>query len=88
MPLRCAPVIVREIRLAFNLLPMLHDYSDGSLAAPGDGMRVRHLGHRGNDGDHDAGGPVECVQCGRDVATELRALLGDATGRVQSSKAV
>ena len=75
---------MREIRPAFDQLPMLHDYSDGSLAAPGDGMRVRHLRHRGSDGDHAAGGPVECVQCGRDVASELRALLGGATGRVES----
>ena len=70
-PLRSAPVIVRTVQPELDgWSDVIHDYSDSGLPAPGDGPSVIQLHHRG-DG-HSDGHPVDCDQCGRDVAATLR----------------
>ena len=70
-PLRSAPVIVREVQPALDVRSRyIRDYSDSGLPAPGDGPSVIELEHRG-DG-HRGRHPVDCDQCGRDVADTLR----------------
>ncbi|XP_070184187.1 uncharacterized protein [Littorina saxatilis] len=49
-----------------------HNYSDSGVPAPGDGLRVIRLSHHGNA--HRGRWPVECQQCGKEVAVELRRL--------------
>ena len=50
----------------------IHGYSDNGLPAPGDGPSVEEGYHHGDGhtGDH----PVDCVQCGHDVAVLLSRL--------------
>ena len=72
-PLRSAPVIVREVQPALvGRSDYIRRYSDSGLPAPGDGPSVIELHHRG-DG-HSDGHPVDCDQCGRDVAATLRSI--------------
>ena len=77
-PLRSAPAILREVgpeveRWSGYVLP----YSDSGLPAPGDGPSVVRLIHGGNA--HTGRRPMDCAQCGREVAVELRRL-GVGTG--------
>ena len=73
-PLRSAPVVLREMRPAVGKLSGgVHDYSDLDLPAPGDGLRVVRLSHRGF-APHATQWPVDCPRCGQDVAAELRRL--------------
>ena len=70
-PLRSAPVIVRTVQPAVHVWSRdIRDYSDSGLPAPGDGPSVIQL-HHGGDG-HRGLNPVDCDQCGRDVADTLR----------------
>ena len=70
-PLRSAPVVVREVKPALVVWSgLIRGYSDSGLPAPGDGPSVIELHHRG-DG-HRGRHPVDCDQCGRDVADTLR----------------
>ena len=72
-PLRSAPVIVREVQPEVDAWShVIHGYSDSGLPAPGDGHSVIEL-HHGGDG-HSGQYPVDCDQCGRDVAATLRSL--------------
>ena len=72
-PLRSAPVIVREVQSALDERSrVIHGYSDSGLPAPGDGPSVIKL-HHGGDG-HRGEHPMDCDQCGRDVAATLRSL--------------
>ena len=74
-PLRCAPAVMRVVQPALGLWSrygQVHGYSDSGLPAPGDGPSVVELYHRG-DG-HANVHPVDCVQCGHDVAAVLRRL--------------
>ena len=48
----------------------IHGYSDSGLPAPGDGPSVIELYHGGYG--HSGLYPVDCDQCGRDVADTLR----------------
>ena len=50
----------------------VHGYSDSGLPAHGDGPSVVQVYHHG-DG-HTSRHPVDCVQCGHDVADLLRRL--------------
>ena len=70
-PLRSAPSVVRELQPEFDEWShLIRGYSDSGLPAPGDGPSVIKLHH---DGDgHRAEYPVDCDQCGRDVADTLR----------------
>ena len=70
-PLRSAPSVLREVQSELYMWSgEIHGYSDSGLPAPGDGPSVIELDHRG-DG-HRGLNPVDCDQCGRDVADTLR----------------
>ncbi|XP_070208000.1 uncharacterized protein [Littorina saxatilis] len=70
VPLRCAPSVLREVQPAVGrLTARIHNYSDSGVPAPGDGLRVIRLSHHGNA--HRGRWPVECQQCGKEVAAEL-----------------
>ena len=72
-PLRSAPVVIREVQPALGVWSgVVHLYSDSGLPAPGDGPSVVQLYHHG-DG-HTSQHPVDCVQCGHDVAALLSRL--------------
>ena len=72
-PLRCAPAVLREVGPVVDRLSgHVHSYTDSGLPVPGDGLRVVRLSHHGDA--HTGRWPVECVQCGKDVAVELRRL--------------
>ncbi|XP_070207885.1 uncharacterized protein [Littorina saxatilis] len=73
VPLRCAPSVLREVQTAVGRYKgQVHNYSDSGVPAPGDGLRVIRLSHHGNA--HRGRWPVECQQCGKEVAAELRRL--------------
>ena len=70
-PLRSAPVIVREVKPELDAWSRaIRGYSDSGLPAPGDGPSVIQLDHDGYG--HRGRYPVDCDQCGRDVADTLR----------------
>ncbi|XP_070200978.1 uncharacterized protein [Littorina saxatilis] len=72
VPLRSASAVLREIRPVIRRYDV-HDYSaDSGVPAPGDGLRVIQLSHHGNA--HTGRWPVDCAQCGQDIAAELRRL--------------
>ena len=72
-PLRSAPVVVREVEQTVTMQSgFVHPYSDSGLPAPGDGPSVIRLSHRGNA--HTGRWPLDCAQCGHEVAAELRRL--------------
>ena len=72
-PLRSAPSVIREVQARLvGWSDEVHGYSDSGLPAPGDGPSVIKLRHRGRR--HRSEHPVDCVQCGRDVAAQLREL--------------
>ena len=70
-PLRSAPSVLRELQPELDEWShLIHGYSDSGLPALGDGPSVIELDH---DGDGHRGlNPVDCDQCGRDVADTLR----------------
>ena len=78
-PLRSAPSVIREVQPRLDeWSDEVYDYSDSGLPAPGDGPSVIKLLH---DGDgHRSKHPVDCDQCGRDVAAQLRELGVGAEG--------
>ena len=74
-PLRSAPAVLRQVQPALGVwssVGHILGYSDSGLPAPGDGPSVVRLYHRGDGhtGDH----PVDCVQCGHNVAARLSRL--------------
>ena len=72
-PLRSAPAVLRAVQPVLDVWSgEVHGYSDSGLPAPGDGPSVVELSHHG-DG-HTGRHPVDCVQCGHDVAVVLRRL--------------
>ena len=77
-PLRYAPSVLREVEPEIDKWTgVIHSYSDSGLPAPGDGPSVVRLIHGGNA--HTGRRPMDCAQCGREVAVELRRL-GVGTG--------
>ncbi|KAK7106745.1 uncharacterized protein [Littorina saxatilis] len=71
VPLRSAPAVLREIQPVLQGEPV-HDYSDSGVPAPGDGLSVIQLSHHGNA--HTGWWPLDCAQCGQDIAAVLRRL--------------
>lgn len=69
IPLRCPPVVVREVEMAEEIRTgdVLPYVTRLALTAPTDGPRVRVLVHRG----HKAIFPEYCVECGRATADVL-----------------
>ena len=74
-PLRSAPVILREVQPGLDKATNgIHSYSVSGIPAPADGLKVVRLVHSGSD--HAASEwPVDCVQCGKDIAAQLRRLV-------------
>ncbi|XP_070183249.1 uncharacterized protein [Littorina saxatilis] len=71
VPLRSAPAVLREIQPVIHRYPV-HAYSDSGVPAPGDGLSVIRLSHHGNA--HTGRWPLDCAQCGQDIAAVLRRL--------------
>ena len=72
-PLRSAPSVIREVQDWLEVWSdEVHGYSDSGLPAPGDGPSVIRLLHGGSR--HRSEHPVDCVQCGTNVAAQLREL--------------
>ncbi|XP_070203152.1 uncharacterized protein [Littorina saxatilis] len=71
VPLRSAPAVLREIQPVIHTFNV-HDYSDSGVPAPGDGLSVIRLSHHGNA--HTGRWPLDCAQCGQDIAAVLRRL--------------
>ncbi|XP_070203156.1 uncharacterized protein [Littorina saxatilis] len=71
VPLRSAPAVLREIQPVIHRVNV-HDYSDSGVPAPGDGLSVIRLSHHGNA--HTGRWPLDCAQCGQDIAAVLRRL--------------
>ena len=70
-PLRSAPSVLRAVQPELDVWShAIHGYSDSGLPAPGDGPSVIKLHHDGYG--HREQDPVDCDQCGRDVAATLR----------------
>lgn len=73
-PLRCPPVVVREILLSrFFADGSIEAFSDSGTAAPTDGPCIKHLQHRHQPG-HARGRPEDCCTCGQLVAAVLQDL--------------
>ncbi|KAK7106752.1 hypothetical protein V1264_017973 [Littorina saxatilis] len=72
VPLRSAPAVLREIQQGVQGYDVVHDYSDSGVPAPGDGLSVIQLSHHGNA--HTGRWPLDCAQCGQDIAAVLRRL--------------
>ncbi|XP_070203668.1 uncharacterized protein [Littorina saxatilis] len=72
VPLRSAPAVLREIQQGVQGYDFVHDYSDSGVPAPGDGLSVIRLSHHGNA--HTGRWPLDCAQCGQDIAAVLRRL--------------
>ena len=74
-PLRSAPAVLRHVQSLLGVWSrygQVLGYSDSGLPAPGDGPSVVELSHYGYG--PTARHPVDCVQCGHDVAAELSRL--------------
>ena len=72
-PLRSSPAVVEEVRKVLEQFSdSVNGYSDSGLSVLGDGPSVVRLSHHGNA--HTGQRPTNCVQCGREVAAELRRL--------------
>ncbi|XP_025091212.1 uncharacterized protein LOC112562280 isoform X2 [Pomacea canaliculata] len=83
IPLRCPPVVVREVEMAEEIRTgdVLPYVTGLALTAPTDGPRVRVLVHRG----HKAIFPEYCVECGRATADVLMNDLHVGVQGVQST---
>ncbi|XP_070207994.1 uncharacterized protein [Littorina saxatilis] len=72
-PLRCAPAVLREIKKELQKVPQqVANYGDSIAHSPSDGPSVIRLSHHGNA--HTGQWPVDCIQCGKDIAAKLRHL--------------
>ena len=72
-PLRSAPVVIREIEQGVQRYSKTIDkYSGEGIPFPAEGLHVVRLSHDGNG--HWGQWPVECFECGKKVAAELRCL--------------
>ena len=73
--LRCAPAVQREVQVSVDRMSALdevHGYGESSLPSAGEGPNVVRLSHQG-DG-HTGPWPLDCEQCGKNAAAELRRL--------------
>ena len=74
-PLRSAPVVLSVVKPAIDEWSrggQVHRYRGSGLPDPGDGPSVVRLNHHGEG--HTGRHPVDCVQCGHDVAALLSRL--------------
>lgn len=73
VPMRCPPVVTREIQKARELSIWTGGYSEASTPAPTDGPEVKWLRHEGEPG-HSGDRPSDCEQCGVSIADLLNEL--------------
>ncbi|XP_025102178.1 uncharacterized protein LOC112568879 [Pomacea canaliculata] len=84
-PLRSPPSVVREVEQDANITEYrnVQEYSERGVPDHTDGPSVRRLYHRGQG--HSCRRPVDCVTCGRDVASFLHSLRVGVTENVTST---
>nr|KAG5688051.1 hypothetical protein BaRGS_017805 [Batillaria attramentaria] len=79
IPLRCAPAVHRELDALIRMqTKLIHLYSRSSAPSPSDGPKVIRVTHQGQG--HAGTWPLQCVQCGAEVAGVLRQLRVGSTG--------
>ncbi|XP_025079397.1 uncharacterized protein LOC112555280 [Pomacea canaliculata] len=80
-PLRSPPAVVREVEQdeRINIEGCVLPYSERGVPDHTDGTPVTRLYHRGQG--HSGRFPVDCVTCGREVASFLHSLRVGVTGR-------
>ncbi|KAK7089303.1 hypothetical protein V1264_024801 [Littorina saxatilis] len=85
IPLRCAPAVLREVEPALKFYTDVNAYSTIGVPSPGDGLNSIRLCHHGTD--HTGRWPVDCEQCGQDVADMLqnRLRVGGKDGSIKMS---
>nr|KAG5706692.1 hypothetical protein BaRGS_005762 [Batillaria attramentaria] len=73
-PLRTPPAVTRHVQQsdAIRGINWVRDYTAGPTPPPSDGPAPRVLHHTGQG--HSEGSPVDCVECGKNVASVLREL--------------
>lgn len=71
VPLRCAPIIQREVEKGFIRVTAssLYNYSASAAPTPCDGPSIIRLSHQGLG--HTSELPVDCEQCGVEIASVL-----------------
>lgn len=81
-PLRSPPAVVREVQKDEIITKhrAVHDYSHRGVPDHADGPPVKRLCHRGQG--HSTDSQVDCVTCGRDVASFLHSLRDGDGGKV------
>ncbi|XP_025078808.1 uncharacterized protein LOC112554944 [Pomacea canaliculata] len=84
-PLRSPPAVVREVEQDKRITRDRHvrPYRERGVPDHTDGPPVTRLYHRGQG--HSGDRPVDCVTCGREVASFLHSLRVDVTGRSTTS---
>ncbi|XP_025100537.1 uncharacterized protein LOC112567882 isoform X2 [Pomacea canaliculata] len=84
-PLRSPPAVVREVEQADFITDgnVVKPYSERGVPDHTDGPPVTRLYHQGQG--HSGRWPVDCVTCGRDVASFLHSLRVDVTENVATT---
>ncbi|XP_025111942.1 uncharacterized protein LOC112574840 [Pomacea canaliculata] len=84
-PLRSPPVVVREVEQNEFITELndVHPYSKRGVPDHTDGPPVTRLYHRGEG--HSGRWPVDCVTCGREVASFLHSLRDGVTDNVTTT---
>lgn len=79
-PLRCPPVVVREVAQAPQMtrFDTVACYSVRGVPDHTDGPPIKWVFHRGTE--HPGWQPINCVRCGEEVARFLRSLCVGARG--------
>ncbi|XP_025111920.1 uncharacterized protein LOC112574818 [Pomacea canaliculata] len=84
-PLRSPPTVVREVEQDDEItkLRRVHPYSERGVPDHTDGPPVTRLYHRGQG--HSGDWPVDCVTCGRELASLLHSLRVNSTDNVKTT---
>ncbi|PVD36608.1 hypothetical protein C0Q70_03593 [Pomacea canaliculata] len=72
VPLRCAPSVLEEVTKGIKNTFGVCGYSTGAVPSPFDGPNVIRLHHCSSS--HLVRWPLDCEQCGHDIAAELKKL--------------
>ena len=68
-PVRSAPAILREVLPGLQRYNNVSGYNGLGIPFPGDGLAVKRLHH--SSSSHTGQWPVDCVECGKQVADQL-----------------
>lgn len=79
VPLRCAPSVLEEVTKGIKNTFGICGYSTGAVPSPFDGPNVIRLHHCSSS--HLVRWPLDCEQCGHDIAAELKKLGVGIPGR-------